>query len=127
MSEIVQDELAQVVEGYSFAYLMTVTADGRPHAVAVEAQVTGGQVWVDGLGRRSSTNASERPRVSLLWPPPDVGGYSLIVDGEASVEGDVLTLVPTRAVRHRPHGLGGDGTTGCDSDCLPIDLAAGTG
>ena len=49
------------------------------------------------------------------------------VDGEASVEGDALTLAPTRAVRHRPHGRGGDGTTGCDSDCLPVDLTAGTG
>ena len=124
MGDVANEELARVVAEYSFAYLMTVTADGRPHAVAVQPRLAGGVLQVAELGNRSLTNAQERPRVSLLWPPADIDGYSLIVDGEAQVDGGGLQLTPTRAVRHRPHG-DGSGVTGCDSDCLPIDLGVG--
>lgn len=124
MGDVANEELARVVAEYSFAYLMTVTSDGRPHAVAVQPRPAGGVLHVDELGNRSLSNARERPRVSLVWPPAGIDGYSLIVDGEAQVDGGGLVLTPTRAVRHRPHG-DGSGVTGCDSDCLPINLDAG--
>ncbi len=124
MGDVANEELARVVAEYSFAYLMTVTADGRPHAVAVQPRPAGDVLHVGELGNRSLSNAQERPCVSLVWPPVDIDGYSLIVDGEAQVDGGGLRLTPTRAVRHRPHG-DGNGVTGCDSDCLPIDLDAG--
>lgn len=117
--------LAEVVAGYRFAYLMTVTEEGRPHAVAVTPRVVGSAVVLDEVGSRSRRNASRRSAVSLLWPPEHADGYSLIVDGVASVGEDAtVTLEPTRAVRHRPHERPGGGTsaTGCGSDCLPIDL-----
>jgi len=40
--------------------------------------------------------------VSAVFPPTaDSDGMSLVVDGEASVDGDVVDVRPTRALLHR--------------------------
>jgi hypothetical protein len=82
-------------------YLLTVADDGRPHAVAVALR------WQDGrarceVGRRTGANAEARPLVSLVWPPDEPGGYSLIVDGTAARQEGVVLIEPTGAVLHRP-------------------------
>jgi hypothetical protein len=60
--------------------------------------------------------------VSLLWPPAEPGGYSLIVDGTAAagVREGRLAVTPTRAVLHRPASAPGDARPGCSADCVPI-------
>jgi hypothetical protein len=66
--------------------------------------------------------------VSLLWPPNDPDGYSLIVDatvtataGTGEGEGDnVVRLQPTRAVLHRPAPEGATLAPGCGADCIPL-------
>ena len=95
-----------------FAYLLTVSEDARPHLVAI-VPVIGDDAIACDVGRTSCANASARPNVSLVWPPATVGDYSLIVDGEASVDGSVVRITPTRAVRHRPAPGGGN-------DCAPV-------
>ena len=94
-----------MVDFHAAPYFLTVSADGRPHAVAVEV------TWIDDLlelaaGRTSCANAGDRPLVSLVWPPDVVGGYSLIVDAVAHVlteatDGPGVSLAPTKAVLHR--------------------------
>jgi hypothetical protein len=44
-------------------YLLTVTDDARPHAVAVAATWEGGALAMD-VGKRSAANAAARPEVS---------------------------------------------------------------
>ena len=96
-------------------YLLTVTDDGRPHAVAVSV------AWADNAlrvsaGRTTRANAARRPSVSLLWPPVDDEGFSLIVDGLASVneaEAEV-TVQPDKAVLHRARA------EGAGSDCVTL-------
>lgn len=117
--ERVQDEAAQ---RSGLAYLLTVTDDGRPHIIAVSVGWDGTDL-VMGAGRGSCRNAIARPSVSVLWPPDEPGGYSLIADGTATVapyddgEGGTVTLSPTRAVLHRP-GVGAN--PGCKADCVPL-------
>ncbi|HZP30670.1 MAG TPA: pyridoxamine 5'-phosphate oxidase family protein, partial [Acidimicrobiia bacterium] len=60
-------------------YLLTVSADGRPHSVAVAPRWQGDEL-VMGAGKTSVGNAAARPQVSLVWAPAEAGGYSLIVD-----------------------------------------------
>jgi hypothetical protein len=55
---------------------------------------------------------AQHPDVTLVWPPSKPGGYTLIVDGRGELEGDALTIVPDRAVLHRPAGN--------SHDCVPI-------
>jgi hypothetical protein len=97
-----------------FAYLLTVSDDRRPHAVAIRPEVGDAEITLE-AGRSSCANAAARPDVSLLWPPLTHDDYSLIVDGQAVVDGSSVRLVPTRAVRHRPAPGGG-------SDCAPVGL-----
>lgn len=104
-------------------YLLTQGEDGRPHAVASSI------AWhADGIrvrtGKRSLANVAARPLVSLLWPPVEPGGYSLIVDGEGTISGSGDTacaiIRPTRGVLHRPGAAPAPAAQGCGSDCVPL-------
>lgn len=100
-------------------YLLTVGADGRPHAVSVQV---GWQddVLVARAGRRSVANASERPEVTLLWSPVEAGGYSLILDGSATAAEGRVSVRPGRAILHRSAATGpGDPAA---SECVPLPL-----
>ena len=84
------------------AYLLTVTGDGRPHAVAVVQRWQDGRIMAD-AGRHTRANVAERPAVSLLWPSLDRTGPTLIVDGTGVVNGGddpTVVITPTRAVLH---------------------------
>ena len=93
----------------TFAYVMTVTDDQRAHAVAL-VPVVAGNVLTCEAGNTTCGNATARPSISLVWPPRTEGDFSLIVDGDATVDGNVLTITPTRAVFHRAAG------------CAPVSL-----
>ena len=87
---------------FRWAYLLTVRDDLTPHVVAVSPS------WVDdalvmSVGTGSARNATARSSVTLCYPPVDHAGFSLIVDGAATVDAnDLVTLHPTAAVLHRP-------------------------
>jgi hypothetical protein len=101
------EELRDQIDAFATdAYLLTVRDDGRAHSVAVPVGWKGDELVVP-AGTTTAANASARPLVALLWPPPERGGYSLIVDATvmstAAVDGGhEVTLQPTRAVLHRP-------------------------
>jgi|SRR3954471_9348250 hypothetical protein len=109
-----QELQAVASEQMPFAYLLTVTDDASAHAVAITPTFGDGKITCD-AGKTSCANASVRARVSLLWPPATAGDYSLIVDGDAAVDGSTVRITPTRAVRHRPAPGGGN-------DCQPLNL-----
>lgn len=100
-------ELAQTLERYPFVYLLTVGEQPRPHICAVPASIVDGVVVVQGAGRGSRERIGANPLVTLLGPPYEAGGHSLIVDGTATVTGDAVVIAPTWAVLHRPAPAGG--------------------
>jgi len=106
-------------------YLLTVAGDGRPHSVAIACEWRGDELAMP-VGNRTLANARARELVSLLWPPREPDGYSLIVDAtvtstRGSGEGDNELIVrPTRAVLHRPAAPTGASAAGCASDCVPL-------
>lgn len=114
--------LAEVMGRYRFAYLLTSTV-GAPHAVAVAPLFDEGEFVLHGVGRRSRENLLARPEVSLVWPPESEGGYSLIVDGQASARDDAVRIRPRRAVLHRPAPRPEPVAPGaCGSDCVELEL-----
>lgn len=116
------DQLADALADYAFAYLITVGDDYRARTVAVEPVYADGILDVGSMGRHTRDNVARHGDVTLIWPPRDAGGYSLIVDGTAKPDGDELTVIPGRAVLHRrataespstsPNGL---------NDCVPLE------
>ncbi|MFT3819148.1 MAG: hypothetical protein QM750_16155 [Rubrivivax sp.] len=117
--------LADALARYRFAYLMTASAnEGAPHAVAVSPRLQDGALWIDGAGRRTRDNAAQRPAVGLVWPPAVESDYSLIVDGQAAVDGERLRITPTRAVLHRPAPARPTAPGRCGADCVELELGA---
>jgi hypothetical protein len=95
------DELPARLAGYPWGYLVTVRDDLRAQSLAVPTE------WVDGTlhmtaGAGTRANATARPEITMVFPSPMPGDYSLIVDGTATVVGDSVQVVPTWAVLHRP-------------------------
>ncbi|WP_020563242.1 pyridoxamine 5'-phosphate oxidase family protein [Methylosarcina fibrata] len=104
-------------------YLLTQGDDGRPHAVAVSIEWQGDRIVLS-TGARSTANTAAHPLLSLLWPPVEAGGYSLIVDGNGTVTGSGsdarIYITPTRGVLHRPGVSQVSSELGCGSDCIPL-------
>jgi hypothetical protein len=96
-------DLPGVLEGFDLGYLLT-TADGRVKVVAVDCQAVDGLLLVAAPGRGSTANLATNPAVTLLFPPTEPPGFTLLVDGTAEVVGDVARVTPTSAVLHRPAG-----------------------
>jgi hypothetical protein len=119
------DDLAQTLQRYPLAYLLTVSDGERVHAVAVSAAVETDRLRVGPLGRHTRANAAERPAVTLLWPPTEPDGYSLIVDGTAEPSDDGVLVSPSRAVLHRAAAAGAASAAdeaACVSDCIEVPL-----
>ena len=101
-------------------YFLSASDDGRPHAVLVRIEWVGNAL-VFGAGNRSKLNVAARPRVSLLFPPREDGGYSLIIDGDATIgDNNQISIHPTRGVLHRPAAPSNMPKEGCGADCVPI-------
>lgn len=118
-------KLAETIQRYRFAYLMTTSAEGAPRAVAVHAVPQAGKLVIRSVGRRTRENLLVRPVVGLVWPPAAEKEYSLIVDGTAAVAGDGVEITPTRAVLHRPAPAPHAGAgSGCSADCITVDTGS---
>lgn len=116
-------DLPAAIAARRWAYLLTVRDDLRPHVVAVDPTWEGDAIVIE-VGRGTLRNATERPAVTLCYPPVEPDGDSLIVDGTArpaaAADGMRLLFAPDTAVLHRPAPLGsGASATGCGSDCEP--------
>jgi hypothetical protein len=107
-------------------YLLTQGDDGRPHAVAVSIEWQGDRILTSAMntGTRSAANVQAHPLLSLLWPPIEAEGYSLIVDGDGCVIDNGsdarIRITPTRGVLHRPGTSTTSSARGCGSDCIPL-------
>jgi hypothetical protein len=103
--EVAIDELFDEVPQWDFCYLLTVSDDERTHLLALHPAVDAdeGILRFDAGGGSACTNAAARPNVSLVFPPAEhAEGYSLVVDGVATVAGALVDVQPTWAVLHRP-------------------------
>lgn len=85
-----------------WCYLLSVTEQGHPRVVAVTTtwSADGVSLRVQ-VGKGTATNLGSRPTLTLVWPPLDPAGMSLIVDGVAVVNDLTVTIQPTSAVLHR--------------------------
>lgn len=103
------DELPTAIAGRPFAYVMTVSEQGRAHVLAVDVVARDGVLLMD-VGRSTLRNVATAPEVTLVLPPitgreglaDDHDAYSLVVDGTGEEIDGRLVVQPTGAVLHRP-------------------------
>jgi hypothetical protein len=116
------DRLAESLADFTFAYLITVGDDYRAHTVAVEPVLTDGVIGVGSIGNSTRKNLAQHDGVTLVWPPSQPGGHTLIVDGRGEPADDTVKVVPSRAVLHRPAAPGAATKPGCKDDCVPLEI-----
>ena len=117
------DRLADALSDFTFAYLVTVDDGYHAHTVAVEPMLADGMIDVGPVGGGTRNNLAQHDGVTLVWPPREPSGYTLIVDGRGKpIDADTaLQIVPTRAVLHRKAAPNSPSTaTGCLHDCVPL-------
>ena len=110
------DRLREAVGGTSTEpYLLSATEDGRPHCVTVSI------TWNEA---DDHLYLAPPGHVSLLWPPTERGGYSLIVDGVSSAVasgGEPAPIVlPAKAVLHRGQPAPAASVSSFANDCIVI-------
>jgi len=94
-------DLGVTLDAYPWGYLVTVGDDMRAHSLAVPTDYDGNSLRA-ATGRTARRNVVTRPDVTMVFPHPTAGEYSLIVDGTATADGDDVVVVPSHAVLHRP-------------------------
>jgi Pyridoxamine 5'-phosphate oxidase len=104
--EVPVPQLFDEIDAWGFGYLVTVSDGDRPHLLALRpvAQGSGDDrvLRFDAGGGRACRNADVHPSVSIVFPPNSASdGMSLVVDGDATVDGDYVDVRPTWAVLHR--------------------------
>jgi hypothetical protein len=117
------DQLAGALADFTFAYLVTVGDDYHAHTVAVDPVLADGVIDVGSMGNSTRKNLAHHDGVTLVWPPREPGGYTLIVDGRGQPTDSTLKVVPSRAVLHRKAAPGAVTKPGCKDDCLPLEKA----
>lgn len=99
------DELGATLASYPWGYFVTVGDDLRGHSLAVPTDFRDGLLHLS-VGRSTRANIAARPDVTMVFPHPAAGEFSLILDGVAAVaadgDGDVVVFTPSYAVLHRP-------------------------
>jgi hypothetical protein len=115
------DQLADALADFTFAYLITVGDDYSAHTVAVQPLLTAGVIDVGSIGNSTRKNVAHHDGVTVVWPPREPGGYTLIVDGQGQPTDTALKVVPSRAVLHRPAAPGAATKPGCKDDCVPLE------
>ena len=118
-------DLARALEGFGAGYLLTTTG-GTVKVVTVEPAVTDGVVLVEAPGKGTVANLADNAAVTLVFPPREPRGFTLLVDGTAEVAGDDVRITPATAVLHRPasHADGPPAPDGCGNDCAPLPSTA---
>jgi hypothetical protein len=115
-----QDSLADTVAGFGSAYLLS-TKGVDVKAVAVDVTSFDGVLRVP-WSKGSAANLAVNPAVTLLFPPTEHHGYTLIVDGTGRAADDRIEVTPASAILHRPsaHSDGPAPPDGCADDCRPL-------
>ena len=94
-------DIPQRLTEFDRGYLLT-TRDGLVKAVSVRAVVEGNRLRIPTPGRGSIANVGANPPATLLFPPLDNPGMTLLVDGSAAADGDDILLTAGSAILHKP-------------------------
>jgi hypothetical protein len=95
-------ELGEAMGRHDYAFLVCL-GEERPHVLGVRPRLVGDRLRVHRIGATATRVVGEHGGVTLVFPPREAGGRSLLVDGTVAEIGDgELVVTPVGAVLHRP-------------------------
>jgi hypothetical protein len=95
------EDLAGEIAERGAGYLLSA-AGGRPHILHLNFVVDGIELRAE-VGPSAKANIEAQPAVAVLWPGRTADEYSLIADGEATIDGEATVVVTAvGAMLHRP-------------------------
>jgi hypothetical protein len=121
-------DLDRALQDFGSGYLLTTTGSDVK-VVTVDPTVADGVLLVERPGKGTIANLAENAAMTLVFPPREPKGFTLLVDGTGEVAGDDVRVTATGAVLHRParHADGpppppsaGEQTDSCGNDCTPV-------
>ncbi len=114
-------DLKGALADFGSGYLLSTT-DGRVKVVTIDPEYDGASLLVAGPGRGTLANLAGNAAVTVVFPPVEPKGYTLLVDGVAEITGEDVRVTPGTAVLHRPrsHADGPLPPDGCGHDCAPV-------
>ena len=99
--------IGEHLAGREFVYLITNNSE-RSHVVALRPELNNDIARFSNTGRTPLANVAANSSVTLTWPPCDStqthehAKYSVVADGIAHLDGDIIVVTITNAVLHRP-------------------------
>lgn len=115
-------DLEQALADFDGGYLLT-TSSPQVKVVTVDPVAAGdGTLRIAAPGKGTVRNLDANDAVTVVFPPRERHGYTLLVDGTARLEGEDVVVAATGAVLHRPaaHADGPVPPGGCGHDCAPV-------
>lgn len=95
-------ELDRALEDFDSGYLLTSSLGTvKVVSVRVHRHPVSGLLVAPRPGRGSLANVGANPAVTLLFPPREPGGMSLLVDGAGTGDGEDVLVTPESAVLHK--------------------------
>lgn len=91
----------RLVEYGNAAFVVTVGGGGVPKVVHVPV-VWDGEVLRCTPGGGTLANLTTPAPVTMVFPPPEPGAYSMFLDGEGVADDGVAVITLTGGVLHRP-------------------------
>lgn len=96
------EQLAATMSRFGSAQLLTLAADGAVRVHTVDPRFAHEQLHLTSEHRSALDNIARDPRVTLVWASPKHHGWTLIVDGTATVNGDAIVVEIDHGILHRP-------------------------
>ncbi|WP_273487221.1 hypothetical protein [Ancrocorticia populi] len=97
-------DLARVAAGYGSATLITLPASGFAKVLTVDPDIAPeGTITIANPSKSTTANLAANSHATLVWQPRERHGWTLIVDGHASLtEEGKIVVVPKSGMLHRP-------------------------
>ncbi|MDN5745946.1 MAG: pyridoxamine 5'-phosphate oxidase [Nocardioidaceae bacterium] len=115
-------DLVRALTDFDSGYLLTTSSPAVKVVTVDPILDQAGTLRCVGPGGGTVRNLAENPALTVVFPPRERHGYSLLVDGTGEVDGEDVVVTPATAVLHRPasHGDGTASADGCGQDCAPL-------
>src|SRR6478609_8616109 len=90
-------DLEHALADFGAGYLLTVGGRGTVKVVTVEPAVQDGVLVVTGPGKGTIVNLAGNAAVTLVFPPLQPRGFTLLVDGTGEAAGEDVRVTPSAA------------------------------